>query len=119
MESFCRFISLVGQQSQQPVHQKTYTLPTYIGHCRWDSIIDHFIIPSIMTVLSKPTILYGIGVAVVWWLNGVIQQRRSNPNNLPLPPGPKGYPIIGSFLDFPTYKPWLTYDKWFKIYGVF
>jgi hypothetical protein len=46
-----------------------------------------------------------------------IQDRRENPNNLPLPPGPKSYPIIGSLLSFPTDKAWLEYDKWFKIYG--
>ncbi|KAF7761212.1 hypothetical protein Agabi119p4_10621 [Agaricus bisporus var. burnettii] len=52
-----------------------------------------------------------------WFAHGYIQKRRENPNNLPLPPGPKSYPIIGSFFSAPTYKAWLEYDKWFKIYG--
>ncbi|KAF7760173.1 hypothetical protein Agabi119p4_10849 [Agaricus bisporus var. burnettii] len=43
--------------------------------------------------------------------------RTTKPTRLPLPPGPKGYPIIGSLFDFPTTKPWLVYDKWFKTYG--
>ncbi|EKM76367.1 hypothetical protein AGABI1DRAFT_45047 [Agaricus bisporus var. burnettii JB137-S8] len=61
-------------------------------------------------------ILSGI-VFAAWFTHGCIQERRENPNSLPLPPGPKGYPIIGSFFSFPTYKAWLEYDKWFKIHG--
>lgn len=31
----------------------------------------------------------------------------------PLPPGPKGYPIIGNLLDEPSDgKPWVTYRQW-------
>ena len=47
------------------------------------------------------------------WKHG----RDSNPKGLPLPPGPKGYPLIGNFFDLPTIKPWLVYDEWFKTYG--
>ncbi|KAF9458366.1 cytochrome P450 [Collybia nuda] len=36
---------------------------------------------------------------------------------LPLPPGPKGYPIIGNLFDMPRKLAWLEYDRWFKIYG--
>lgn len=43
--------------------------------------------------------------------------RKRNPNGLPLPPGPKGYPIIGNLFDFPIDKPWLTYHEWSKVYG--
>jgi hypothetical protein len=43
--------------------------------------------------------------------------RDGNPNGLPLPPGPKGYPLIGNLFDMPVYKPWLVYDKWRKTYG--
>ena len=40
-----------------------------------------------------------------------------NPNGLPLPPGPKGYPVIGNLFDMPIYKPWVVYDGWRKTYG--
>jgi hypothetical protein len=43
--------------------------------------------------------------------------RDRNPNGLPLPPGPKGYPIIGNFFDMPADKPWVVYDEWLKTYG--
>ncbi|KAK7678454.1 hypothetical protein QCA50_018514 [Cerrena zonata] len=36
---------------------------------------------------------------------------------LPLPPGPRGYPIIGNMLDVPSVMPWKTFRKWSKIYG--
>jgi hypothetical protein len=45
------------------------------------------------------------------------QLRNSNPNRLPLPPGPKGYPLIGNVFDFPVKKPWLVYEEWCKAYG--
>ena len=43
--------------------------------------------------------------------------RRRNPNGLPLPPGPKGLPLIGNLFDFPTNHQWLVYDEWQKTYG--
>jgi len=43
--------------------------------------------------------------------------RKRNSKGLPLPPGPKGFPIIGNLLDMPADKPWLIYHEWSKIYG--
>ena len=43
--------------------------------------------------------------------------RDGNPNGLPLPPGPKGYPLIGNLFDMPVYKPWVVYDEWRKTHG--
>ena len=43
--------------------------------------------------------------------------RDGNPNNLPLPPGPKGYPLIGNLFDMSVDKPWVAYDEWRKTYG--
>lgn len=42
---------------------------------------------------------------------------RKSKAEVPLPPGPKGLPVIGALLDFPTSKPWETYSKWAKEYG--
>ena len=43
--------------------------------------------------------------------------RNGNPKGLPLPPGPKGYPLIGNLFNMPIHKPWLVYDEWCKTYG--
>ena len=43
--------------------------------------------------------------------------RNGNPNGLPLPPGPKGYPLIGNLFDMPVNKAWIVYDEWRKTYG--
>jgi hypothetical protein len=43
--------------------------------------------------------------------------RDGNPNGLPLPLGPKGYPLIGNLFDMPVDKPWVVYDEWRKTYG--
>ena len=43
--------------------------------------------------------------------------RNGNPNGLPLPPGPKGFPLIGNLFDMPVEKAWVVYDEWRKTYG--
>ena len=43
--------------------------------------------------------------------------RDCNPNGHPLPPGPKGYPLIGNLFDMPVHKPWLVYDEWRRTHG--
>ena len=43
--------------------------------------------------------------------------KDGNPKGLPLPPGPKGYPLIGNLFDMPAHKLWVVYDEWRKIYG--
>ncbi|KAF9037735.1 cytochrome P450 [Panaeolus papilionaceus] len=47
----------------------------------------------------------------------IATRHRRNPHGLPLPPGPKGYPIIGNLFDMPIDKPWLTYRDWCDTYG--
>lgn len=42
---------------------------------------------------------------------------RSNASSIPLPPGPKGYPIIGNLLDMPEEVEWKKYREWSRQYG--
>ncbi|KAF5349136.1 hypothetical protein D9756_009447 [Leucocoprinus leucothites] len=41
-------------------------------------------------------------------------KRRSSYSLLPLPPGPKKWPIIGNLMDMPTEVEWKTYHRWSK-----
>lgn len=36
---------------------------------------------------------------------------------LPLPPGPRGFPLIGNLLQWPTTQPWNKYSAWGRKYG--
>lgn len=38
---------------------------------------------------------------------------------LPLPPGPRGYPIIGNILAMPSVTPWKRFREWSNVYGMF
>ena len=68
--------------------------------------------------LSYPTIaLWSGGLIIGWWLSCLLRDRGNNPNGLPLPPGPKGYPIIDNLFDMSTDKWWKVFDQWSKIYG--
>jgi hypothetical protein len=53
-----------------------------------------------------------IFVTILW----SIRRRRST---FPLPPGPRGYPIIGNILDMPSLqdRAWLRFEKWGQLYG--
>lgn len=43
--------------------------------------------------------------------------RKLRPSDLPLPPGPKKWPIIGNLLQLPTSFEWEVYAKWGETYG--
>ncbi|EAU81927.1 O-methylsterigmatocystin oxidoreductase [Coprinopsis cinerea okayama7 len=46
-----------------------------------------------------------------------ISSGKNAKSKQPLPPGPKGKPIIGNMLDIPQVKPWLVYKQWGETYG--
>ncbi|KAF8966595.1 cytochrome P450 [Flammula alnicola] len=46
----------------------------------------------------------------------LVRRRRKSSGTL-LPPGPKGYPLIGNVYDIPHDHAWLTYAEWAKTYG--
>ncbi|KAL0958978.1 hypothetical protein HGRIS_014291 [Hohenbuehelia grisea] len=60
----------------------------------------------------KLAALFAMSAILASW--GILNKLRARS---PLPPGPKGYPFIGSVLSMPNVRPWLVYDSWFKEYN--
>ena len=64
--------------------------------------------------------LYALAVIVLFLALcsvGLIARKKLTPHQLPLPPGPKGLPFLGSALEINKNEPWLTYVEWKKLYG--
>ncbi|KAL0578229.1 hypothetical protein V5O48_003766 [Marasmius crinis-equi] len=66
---------------------------------------------------NKTFLLPAVGIVTVLAIfrYGHAALKRSNP--APLPPGPKGIPILGNILDLPRTRPWITFAKWAQEYG--
>lgn len=64
-------------------------------------------------ILLLPAAL--LTLALLRWFKRVPSSSLS----LPLPPGPKGYPIIGNVFDIPVSLQWKTFFEWSNIYGAF
>jgi len=64
-------------------------------------------------MITATSLLTSLVVSVL--LVSILRHRRRN--LLPLPPGPKGYPLIGNINDLPHKHAWLTYAEWAKKYG--
>jgi len=62
-----------------------------------------------MAINSLDVGLAFVGLITLWIL--------LRPKKAPLPPGPKGLPIIGNVFDMPVDQEWLTFAKWGEEYG--
>lgn len=58
------------------------------------------------------TALGFIGLSVLIY---TLQVKKHAP--APLPPGPKGLPLLGNIVDLPRSQPWVTFANWGEIYG--
>jgi hypothetical protein len=71
------------------------------------------ILPMTDVVLTTAA---GVAISLVCFL---ILSRKTKTAQLPLPPGPKGLPLIKNFYDVPEEYPWLTYAAWGRKYRKF
>ncbi|EAU81843.2 cytochrome P450 [Coprinopsis cinerea okayama7 len=67
--------------------------------------------------VSLDLVLLGALVAAILLVKSLLAKSRRNPRGLPLPPGPRGVPILGNLLQIPKEKPWVAYSEWSKRYG--
>jgi hypothetical protein len=64
--------------------------------------------PSTFTMLD-------IGLGLVGLV--LIKKLLSSKSPAPLPPGPKGLPLLGNMLDMPSSYEWVTFSQWGEKYG--
>ena len=68
-----------------------------------------------MPTMLKPDYLV---IFITLILIAFIHVRNRKRSTLPLPPGPKKWPLLGNLFDLPKSQAWLTYAKLGKEYGM-
>jgi hypothetical protein len=71
----------------------------------------------VTTMFDEPSSIWIAAASAAAALVLVQAARAKRRNQLPLPPGPKGLPLIGNLLDIPQNKPWIVYNEWAERYG--
>ncbi|KDQ64908.1 hypothetical protein JAAARDRAFT_28562 [Jaapia argillacea MUCL 33604] len=61
--------------------------------------------------------LTAVDVTLALFASWLLKRLWSRKTQLPLPPGPKGLPLIGNLLDMPSVEEWRTLAQWTHEYG--
>ena len=72
--------------------------------------------------LTMESVLHAIPILFVAAVLSVFVQifldwKKGRTRGLPLPPGPKGWPIIGNMFNVPASQPWMAYQSLAVEYG--
>ncbi|KAA1474623.1 cytochrome P450 [Dentipellis sp. KUC8613] len=97
----------------------------YTQYCAESSALLHFVRvhpgnTDIIALFFTPTAMVALtlldaGLIVVFL--ALVRRLLKPRGSAPLPPGPKGYPVIGNLLDMPQSKEWLVFASWAEKYG--
>ncbi|KAH8831093.1 cytochrome P450 [Flagelloscypha sp. PMI_526] len=72
------------------------------------------VIENVSSRLANIPVAALVSPLFLWVLSSLVKRRRRR-----LPPGPRGWPIIGSLLDLPKAHSWHKFQEWSKQYGSF
>lgn len=75
-----------------------------------------FISPLMSPALISSDIFVWLGVAAGLYV-AVERVTRRRVTDASLPPGPKGWPLIGNLLEVPSIEPWKIYAAWGEKWG--
>ena len=81
-----------------------------------------FKVLAILLILTRPhlhpsNMISLLGFSALVLATSIWLVRRRRRLQFKLPPGPKGWPLIGNLLDMPSDYHWFTFSKWGKKYG--
>jgi hypothetical protein len=68
-----------------------------------------------LSQLQTKSLAFAILLSLFFWARSLFGRKR----NKYLPPGPKGIPIFGNFLQLSKAKAWKVFEQWGKEYGEF
>lgn len=83
------------------------------ARCLGERLPNHPPQKKMLSCLFPQYLVVCLGLCLV----AVSFARCKKHGKCPLPPGPKGFPIIGNMLDMPTCDEWKTFYKWSKDFG--
>ena len=70
------------------------------------------------SVLHAVPIPFVVIVLVLFvYVRSFLDRKKLRTHGLPLPPGPKGWPVIGNMFDMQASQPWLAYRDLAVEYG--
>jgi hypothetical protein len=88
------------------------SLPLFRSTTMSEHLVLHQLSESLVFLRLAAFILAFVIASALYALYTSQQKKR-----LPLPPGPRPWPILGNALDLPSESSWLTYTEWKKTYG--
>ncbi|KAF7331776.1 hypothetical protein MKEN_00057500 [Mycena kentingensis (nom. inval.)] len=63
------------------------------------------------------SLLVVLDISALFCVVLLLKRLFSSKKTYPLPPGPRGLPLVGNILDMPSEKEWETFSKWSDTYG--